>query len=573
MPDAKPKPEKREYKPDKELIDDNGQRWFYFTEENIGLGLVGLEDPKTGSIISTSIVNSKKRVAAHRAWAGARQSRAAGMPWEILGEMGEKGVDPDEKLDETFQGYGHASVGDMARIPLDLSNVPLHLCYTLFNMTSINSGQEKSTRYQKRFGRAVLHQLENYLPNLKTSDLEPLEAQYQQLGELAMASFNKYKDILTQAYTEFYKPGETDQGALTARILDSARFFLPFGVYTGICLETSARDWARIVGELRASPVSYYHQVANQIQRLLTPTKEEESQLGFRAEAPSLLRHTEAAVTAIQNLSKLKAYLEKTDLLKAIPIADENPTFQAHKVELLSSQVAVIDRTVMQYILSIWPGLNPLQLCKWIAQLPDQDKEQIGQIIFAGHSNYKEMPPIAKTTGLSLVFHCYLGEMRDLNRHRSWGRFVPLPLVYGLKWDYGTARQIIAQGFGLPLYLTDVPEFDEIGHQFLKDLENYYQQLQDFIEAIKNKFGEDFDFSFVVNLLPLGHKVDLYMHGDPKQALYLTFQRTRPGGHINYRDLAYRANILIASSSPFFKSIKLPSPPQPGSREEFLDRS
>src|SRR5438067_2931053 len=51
-----------------------------------------------------------------------------------------------------------------------------------------------------------------------------------------------------------------------------------------------------------------------------------------------------------------------------------------------------------------------------------------------------------------------------------------------------------------------------------------------------------------LNLLPLAHRVDLWMHGDPKQAAYFTAQRSRPGGHINYRSLAYEANQLLAKS-------------------------
>jgi hypothetical protein len=63
------------------------------------------------------------------------------------------------------------------------------------------------------------------------------------------------------------------------------------------------------------------------------------------------------------------------------------------------------------------------------------------------------------------------------------------------------------------------------------------------------------------------------MHGDPRQALYMTTQRSRPGGHINYRMLAYEANQLLAASEPYLASIQINKKPDPASREEFLDRS
>src|SRR3990167_1898734 len=100
--------------PERELFTDDGKyHWFVYPAELIGLRLVCLEDLDTGVIVTTTVSNPEKRTAAHRAWAGARHSRAPGMPWEIMQEMGEKGVDPDQKLDELFRGYGHASVGDM----------------------------------------------------------------------------------------------------------------------------------------------------------------------------------------------------------------------------------------------------------------------------------------------------------------------------------------------------------------------------------------------------------------------------------------------------------------------------
>ena len=137
---------KTEIQPEKDFIT-GSNRWFTYSADVTGLRLICLEDLTTGTIATTTIANPTKRTAAHKAWAGARQSRAAGMPWEILYEMGEKGVDPDQKLEEMFRGYGHASVGDMARLAVDLGKIPMHLCLALFNEGYLNSGQEKSTRY------------------------------------------------------------------------------------------------------------------------------------------------------------------------------------------------------------------------------------------------------------------------------------------------------------------------------------------------------------------------------------------------------------------------------------------
>ena len=77
----------------------------------------------------------------------------------------------------------------------------------------------------------------------------------------------------------------------------------------------------------------------------------------------------------------------------------------------------------------------------------------------------------------------------------------------------------------------------------------------------------------MLNLLPLSHQVPLWMHGDPKQAIYMPHQRVRPGGQINYRILAWEANQLLASSDPYLEAIRLGARPEAGSRKEFFDRS
>src|SRR3989442_2815099 len=177
---------KKEIQQEKELIA-GSYRWFTYSPAMTGLRLICIEDLTTGTVVSTTVANPVKRVAAHKAWAGARQSRAAGMPWEILHEMGEKGVDPDQKLEETFRGYGHASVGDMARLAVDLGKIPMHLCLALFHEGSLNSGQEKSTRHQAAFGKAVIHPMKHYvLEHLPKEDVVQLEEEYQSFGILSL---------------------------------------------------------------------------------------------------------------------------------------------------------------------------------------------------------------------------------------------------------------------------------------------------------------------------------------------------------------------------------------------------
>lgn len=563
-------------KPEIERVSEDGYLWSVYPQELTGLRMICLEDPTTGIVVTTTVANPDVRTAAHRAWAGARHSRASGDHWEIAHEMGQKGVDPDQKLDEMFSNYGHASVGDMARIEVDIVKNPMHFCLALFNEGVINSGQEKSTRYQSKFGKALLHGIGNYLPeNVPQQEVDALEVGYQQLGELSLSLFAKHRPLLTEAFTDYFQPGEDKEkiNSLNSRVLDCTRYFLLLGQGSGMSFGTSARDWARIISEMKASPIRLYGKVAWQIERLLTPTKEEEAALGYKAEAPSLLRHTESASRVNDNLQGLKRVAGLVGMLEKVDVNRQFKGVVEQGVILLDGKYTAGEKLAAQHLLTIWPGLNREQLLDWLHHQNDSVKKLISAETFYGHDNYHELPVFDGTTGLTVVFQAYLGEVRDFNRHRAFSRFAPLPQVFGLGWNYDTFRQVEATGFGLPLYLSEIDEFDSQGVKFEADLTYYYRQMNEFVGKVHLIYGDSIDYSFAINLLPLAHRLDLWMHGNPKQALYFTLQRTRNGGHINYRDLAYQANQLIAESDPYLSGLKLDQRPNPVDRKQFFDRS
>jgi hypothetical protein len=347
------------------------------------------------------------------------------------------------------------------------------------------------------------------------------------------------------------------------------------GNLTGMTFESSVRDIARIIGALKASPNRFYQNVGYQVERFLAPGTELEEMLGFKAEAPGLLRHAEAQTQTNQNLRSLREHLVcKTDLLKKVSVNTVFKGYSHQGVSLLSgNEVPLADRLTLQYIASLWPGMEMRAVINWISGLTADSKREISSIIFKGQDNYKELSELARVSSLSLINDASLGEVRDLNRQKAQGRFTDLPSVFGDGIDVSTACQILAKGFGLSIYLTDVQEFESLGESFRGDLEGYYKHLYEFIGLAQRKFGDSIDYSFILNLLPLAHKVDFVMHPDPRQALYYTHQRVRGGGHINYRMLAYLSNQLIADSDPGFEGLRLKEQPKLSDRTEFFDRS
>jgi hypothetical protein len=571
--------EKTELKPIKQLDTADGLRWSVYSPEQTSLQLVALEDPETGVTVTTPVANTEKRSASYKAWAGARQSRAGGTPWEILNEMGAKGIDPDEKLEEMFTTYGHASVADMARIQVDFIT-PMHWNMALFNQSPINGGQEKSTRYQSRFGRASLHPIRNYLPYFVEPKLaEKLEEEYQSFGDLSLELFAKTREKLTPVYTDFYQPENKDHvGALNSRVLDSARYFLLLGQGSGMSMETSARDWARIIGEFKASPIPLYRRIAGQVEHLLCPSSEEENALGYLAEAPGLIRHAESAPTVYQNLVHLKAYAEGAGILDeagGVPIRRDFAGKVEQDLTLFDKDFSAGDLLAGQYLQLIWPGADTGKLLEWVHGNNYSVSKGISAIIFQDHDKFKELPIWTGTTGLTVDMKSFMGELRDFNRHRGMRRFIPMPLAFGLGWDFDTTQQILARGYGLPRYVDEVSAFKDQKTEMMDGMNGYYDKLYKFVDEVKGQFGNDFDYNFVLNLLPLGHQMDLWMSGDPKQWLYFASQRVRPSGHINYRTLAFDANILVSSSDAYLSGMSFypHSRPDAANRQEFFDRS
>ncbi len=556
-------------KPAKTVSTQDGYIWTVYDPKDTSIQIVGLESRSTGLQTFTPLVNPSKRGASVKGWLAARQSRAGGSTPDIAFQMQEKGVDPDQKLEETFRGYGHGSVADGARLDVSFFQSPLHLPLVVFNLGAINSGQENSTRYQPKFGRSNLSPLANYLDG----PINPqLDEAYLALGQLSLDNFNKWRPTLTNAFGAYFKVDESGKAALTSRVLDCCRFFLLMGQQNGFSFETSARDFSRIIGTLKASPIDFYNKAGAQVERLLTPSLDEEKELGYLAEAPSLIRHTEAATLVNQNLGNLKRLLESDDhFLKTIRPDKTFRGQQPQTTALISDQID--DKIVTQYILNLYPGIDAAKLMTWVKDQDPTTKLKIGQTIFNGHDCYRDLPVMAETTGLTLQFDAGLGEIRDFNRHKAWSRFLNLPLLYGQKWNKDTFDQILSPGYTLPLYLTDVDQFMDLGKEFSKDLGAYYEKLNDFTKLLTAEYGPQTDYTLLVNLLPLAHRVKLFMHGDLRQSVYFTDRRSRPGGHINYRMLAYQANQLIAESTPYFKAIELPNKPDPNSRSEFLDRS
>ncbi len=531
-----------------------------------GLSLLEITDDKSGFSLISSHGNPKVRSAAYKGWLAARHSRAPGDTKAIAIEMGEKGVDPDAKLDVTYKGYGHGSVADGARLDVHFNNVPMIVPFALFHRGYINSGQEKSTRYQVEFTDKPLHEIKNYVPiDLDSKDLELLSNEYQSIGFAQLKNFQGFLADIQEKYEDFYGPvPKKAKNAFTSRSLDTARFMLLLGQNTGFAYETSARDWERHISYMKGHDMEIFRRTGFLLNNLLAPDTFIEEDLGIKAEAPTLLKYTKPNTTT-KNLIKELTTNDRQTRFKSVKLNEQ-------KTALSNSDMALA--AITQLYLANVPNLNSRnKIMNWIDNLSLNKKKALSQHIFSNYTHHDELPGIFRTTGLVATLDTQLGEIRDWNRHKSVGRFIQgLPTIYQLGLTRTTAKETVNNGFGVPSYL-NIPEFEELKVNYLDLMNRHYDNIVDFQDTLEKVVGKESDYSVIQNLLPLGHSARISMHMTPQDVNYITKLRTRPGGHINYREQAHKLGQLIENINPLLSGLKLKDEkPDPSSKQQFYDR-
>lgn len=538
--------------------------------DNTDLVIVSVTDTRTGYTVRTALPNSGKQTASIMAFAGARFSRSALSAEELFQEIREAGSNANAKLANIFRNYGHSSVADMAQLFAYIEQIPDHYSTIFFNETSVGGGQQRSTRYQD-FGNSNPLGLESLGLDKSSENFDLINQKLLDLQQYTLEKYKYYQEKLTKEYTRVYNIDEnnkSEKGALTARVFDSTRYFLPSGLMnkTSLAYITSAREWARLISSFKASNEYNLVCLGEQLEILFAPEESMANQLGYTPEAPDLIRHTEADFISKDNLDSLHKYLQEELKIESKLKFIQEITYKPLKAELLDFKLSSGAKILFQHILTIYPNASINSILEFISNLDEQQELKISQILFQNFSHHKQMGNLFRVNTHSFILTCSNSELRDLNRHRAWGRYIPALNTINYQANLYT-------GYTLPLYLTDNSDLSEIRQEFEKDLQSYYSQLQEFI-ALTSPYTW-FPQYIYTQLLPFAHIFTSIFHASPKEISYMTQLRVRPGGHINYRCLAYEIASLGANSEILLKAM-LPEhiqKPDPCSREEFIDRS
>ncbi len=326
---------------------------------------------------------------------GARYSRNNEGLEAILSKIDPKNLDKSVESIFKMVDYGHQSIADMVPVAIFMDNISLWLAYYLWTLCPTAGGQESSTRYIKLSKEGLVQ------PSSLGGSVTDTTKWYQ----LMDGCFSAYQSAL-QIFDDLFEADpalakipsnllaeKSDKAnKQTARMqrnysFDRARYFLPTAALTNVMMIMSARGWVQLCQQL----LSHNLPEALQLGELI---KEE-----LRLAAPRMVRHAELKETTkrgqeeqFQNLVA-RARAEGPEFLARFRQQPDHPPTARLQVTLPES----LNKGAFVQALR-----NHENRYAWIGEDLARTAVRFGWDAMA------------------------LGEIRDLNRHRTGTKYCPL---------------------------------------------------------------------------------------------------------------------------------------------------
>lgn len=532
------------------------KRYSYSPE--LQIASINSESEAHHMAVHTLLQHEGRKQPAINAYLGARYSRSADSILKIAGEAYEGGVDAAKRLENIFSNYGHKSVGDMADLFLCLENIPMILGEKLFNQIPVLAGQERSTRYQD-FSKPDFVKI--------PSEFEISQEIKDKYEAIILKGFTDYSEMLSMSKLALAKHFELDpldtnhKKVLEARSFDTAKFLLPMGTCTSLGILSSARVWSDTIAYFKASPSYYDRELAELILELLNGPKEL-SEKGFMPEADGLVRHTEANPRAFNSAKQVMSLLKKW----GIKTTKRKLFASQHESFTVSDTAPAMQSLIRNYLTLIDPLSKEANI-----ELTDEQWHELGTIIFSEHNHHNQLRNVAQQGAILIEGMSDLGILKDLNRHRSFERFVPL-------WsDIADIDREFDRPNDRMYFMCDyleLPGMEPLKKEFVTRLNATYKMIKEWLALTKETTPAEFRSEFVKYLIPHAHATAYRFFASVDDLQYTIHLRSRNGGHIAYRALTYAWLEKLADKQSFWKPMlkKLPKV-EADSKEQFLDRS
>ena len=195
----------------------------------------------------------------------------------------------------------------------------------------------------------------------------------------------------------------------------------------------------------------------------------------------------------------------------------------------------------------------------------------MSDILFEYHNQHNTVGNVGQSGAIKIEGFASLGTLKDLNRHRSLERFVPL-FNECVDMDQELDRRN-EDCFYLCNYL-DIPQLKSLKKEYMERLEETYEMIKEWREEAKDCMPKEVVDEFTKYLLPHAHATRYIFYGSFDDLQYVINLRTRNGGHIAYRVLTYdwlrRLSVQDYIWRALLKKIVVP---KIDDKHQFVDRS
>ncbi len=484
------------------------------------------------------------------AWAGARTSRTRKTYEEIFDEVLDLvKMDPAaaaEKIKEFGLNYGHQSILGMIPIFLFFNNIPLEQAYWIFNRLWYGDGQESSSRYVK-FSRMNFPKIEDFLdlsaiPAEAHEDLEYIKQEWQDILQLAENNYKKWYELIEAGYRAQFEEDDNpiEDSTIKARILDVVRSWIPMGATTSMCLLGNLRIWNNYIKILQETGEEEYIELAKQLKAALSLSNTEEGE-DVNANLEPLIRHTDPTFQIKENIAVLKSHV--IDLPGFRDLVEASAMTPAYYVR--ETQVTLIDKTsvgvltIMQYILVAYPRLAEESVLQWLSTLSEDQIRELSYIVFKNHTRHEKMGNLGDIRGDRIfVLNTAIAQLRDLNRHRTFGR---QDIAFLSQIDYAADGEVdyeamISEGFNMSSKIVETTGLQHLKGEWATDANIYYSRVMDFYRYLKQRYPNT-DLHLIRKLLPLGHNTRMHLSASPAHLDYFFDQRSTPGNDQSNADI------------------------------------
>jgi thymidylate synthase ThyX len=425
--------------------------------------------------------------------------------------------DSSKFLDSFYFQYGHASIADLGHLVICFEGIS-ELAATEIEDEQLWDGQARSSRYQDfaKSGFIIPPEFD-----------DAAAKRYVEAGNQLLGAYRRFHERMVEHLRErLPKPDSMKPDAyarnIAARAFDVARYFLFFGVPTGVGQVVSIRTLERQIRRMRASEYGELNQLGLEAAAACTlpPVCTLE---GASAEplAPTLAKYVDPDMHPRTAREDLRRWA-----LQNLPAATDAPPPDV-ELTMPGDRLTDVAATLLYPVTS-----RPFrELYETLAGWSRARLMEVIETALQSRSRRDELLREFRTLPYAFDMVIDLGAYRDLHRHRRCQQF---------RQDYTTAL-----GFAVP------KQIEEAGLEA-----EYAGILSDAHRATASLPRPGGEY-----LLPFATRSRFLFRMDFAEAEYIIRLRSGVKGHFSYREIAWKMKQTLEAAEPELGNILSATPP------------